>query len=87
MPISAVGDPRHQAFIDYVGDLAFSHELLYLNRTIPNVTAKLCSTSVIAQYYATLQGNVIAIPPCFIAGLNPLLAPFLPDEVAVTRHF
>ncbi|MEZ0603125.1 LysR family transcriptional regulator [Paraburkholderia sp. IW21] len=86
-PIGAVTDLRHHAFIDYVADLAFSHELLYLNRTIPNVAASLCSTSVIAQYYATLQGNALAILPCFMAASNPLLVPILPDEIVVTRHF
>ena len=86
-PIRAVADLRHHPFIDYVADLAFSHELLYLNRTIPNVTASLRSTSVIAQYHAALQGNALAILPCFMATPNPDLVPILPDKIVVTRHF
>lgn len=86
-PVRCVADLRNHAFIDYVADLAFSHELLYLNRTIPNVTASLCSTSVIAQYHATLQGNALAILPCFMAAPNPALVPILADDVVVTRHF
>ncbi|ABE36166.1 bacterial regulatory helix-turn-helix, lysR family protein [Paraburkholderia xenovorans LB400] len=86
-PIGAVADLRNHAFIDYVADLAFSHELLYLNRTIPNVTARLCSTSVIAQYYAALQGNALAILPCFMGAPDPRLVPILPEEIVVTRHF
>ncbi|PCE26258.1 LysR family transcriptional regulator [Paraburkholderia acidicola] len=86
-PIRTVADLRQHAFIDYVEDLAFSHELLYLNRAVPNVTANLCSTSVIAQYHATLQGNALAILPCFMAGPNPALVQVLPDEVVVTRRF
>jgi len=86
-PVGTVADLRHHAFIDYVADLAFSHELLYLDRAIPNVTARLCSTSVIAQYHAALEGKALAILPCFMAGSNPALVPVLPDEVVVTRHF
>ncbi|MCA8057409.1 LysR family transcriptional regulator [Burkholderia orbicola] len=86
-PIKKVADLRDHAFIDYVADLAFSHELLYLHNTVPNVVANLCSTSVIAQYHATLQGKALAILPCFMAEQNPMLAAVLPDEVVVTRRF
>lgn len=57
---------RHDA-IRSVADLAFSHEPLYLNRVLPNVSSRLCSTSVIAQYHAALQGRALAILPCFMA--------------------
>lgn len=86
-PVNTVADLRDHAFISYVADLAFSRELLYLDRTVPNATANLCSTSVIAQYHAALQGNALAILPCFMAEPNPLLEAVLPDEVVVTRHF
>ncbi|ABE29410.1 bacterial regulatory helix-turn-helix, lysR family protein [Paraburkholderia xenovorans LB400] len=86
-PVRCIADLRHHAFIDYVADLAFSHELLYLNRTIPDVSSSLCSTSVIAQYFAALQGNALAILPCFMAAPNPMLVSILPDEVVVTRQF
>jgi DNA-binding transcriptional LysR family regulator len=86
-PVGKIADLRDHAFINYVADLAFSDELLYLDRTIPSATANLCSTSVIAQYHAVLQGTALAILPCFMAEPNPLLASILPDEVTVTRHF
>jgi DNA-binding transcriptional LysR family regulator len=85
--IRTAADLRHHAFISYVADLAFSHELLYLERTAPNVTANLCSTSVIAQYHAALQGSSLAILPCFMAEPDPRLVSILPDEVVVTRRF
>ncbi len=66
-PVNTIADLRDHAFISYVADLAFSPELLYLGRTIPNATVNFCSTSVIAQYYAALQGNALAILPCFMA--------------------
>ncbi|WP_321885475.1 LysR family transcriptional regulator [Paraburkholderia bannensis] len=86
-PIRSAADLRQHAFINYVADLAFSHELLYLERTAPNVTASLCSTSVIAQYHATLQGSALAILPCFMAEPDPRLVSILPDDVMVTRRF
>lgn len=86
-PVRTTGDLRHHAFISYVEDLAFSHELLYLERSAPNVTANLCSTSVIAQYHAALQGEAIAILPCFMAEPDPRLVRILPDDVVVTRRF
>ncbi|CAM2169194.1 LysR family transcriptional regulator [Paraburkholderia sacchari] len=86
-PIRNAADLRQHAFISYVADLAFSHELLYLERTAPNVTASLCSTSVIAQYHAALQGSALAILPCFMAEPDPRLVAILPDEIVVTRCF
>jgi len=86
-PVKAVSDLRDHAFTSYVTDLAFSNELLYLDRAIPNANANLRSTSVIAQYHAALQGDALAILPCFMAEPNPLLVPILPDEVVVTRQF
>ncbi|POR52154.1 LysR family transcriptional regulator [Paraburkholderia eburnea] len=86
-PIQSAADLRQHAFINYVADLAFSHELLYLERTAPNVTTSLCSTSVIAQYHAALQGSALAILPCFMAEPDPRLVSILPDEVMVTRRF
>lgn len=85
--INDVADLRHHVFLSYVDDLAFSLELLYLNLTVPDAVTSMRSTSVIAQYFAALQGNALAILPCFMAGGNPALVPVLPDEVVVTRRF
>ncbi|CAN0626286.1 Transcriptional regulator, LysR family [Burkholderia multivorans] len=86
-PIGGKDDLARHAFISYVDDLAFSNELLYLERTVPGATAGLRTTSVIAQYFATLQGGGLAILPCFIAAQQPALVPVLPDEVVLTRCF
>jgi len=45
------------------------------------------STSVVAQYHAALQGQSLAILPCFIAAQDPRLKPVLQDEIAITRSF
>ncbi|WP_028696161.1 LysR family transcriptional regulator [Pseudomonas cremoricolorata] len=86
-PITQVSDLRQHPFISYVDDLAFSSELLYLNNLIPGAQAHLRSTSVIAQYTATLQGRGLAILPCFLAAQDPRLVAVLPNEIEVTRQF
>ncbi|AIR89372.1 LysR family transcriptional regulator [Pseudomonas cremoricolorata] len=86
-PITQVSDLRQHPFISYVDDLAFSSELLYLNNLIPGAQAHLRSTSVIAQYTATLQGRGMAILPCFLAAQDPRLIAVLPEQIEVTRQF
>ena len=78
---------RGHAFINYVSDLVFSPELLYLDRAIPGATASFCTTSIVAQYHAVLLGTGLAILPCFMAELDESLIAVLPNEIAITRHF
>jgi DNA-binding transcriptional LysR family regulator len=80
-------DMRDHAFLNYVTDLVFSPELLYLDRAVPNARASFCSTSVVAQYHAALQGTALAILPCFMAEPDPRLVAVLPEQISVTRHF
>lgn len=86
-PIHGVGDLSRHSFITYVDDLAFSPELLYLESIVPNASSALRSTSVVAQYLATLQGRALAILPCFLAGPDARLVEVLANEVKVTRQF
>ncbi|TLX61542.1 LysR family transcriptional regulator [Stutzerimonas nosocomialis] len=86
-PIHGVADLAGHCFNTYVDDLAFSPELLYLERVVPGAISTLRSTSVIAQYQATLQGRALAILPCFMAAPDSRLVEVLPDELAITRHF
>jgi len=86
-PICQVEDLGRHSFITYVDDLAFSPELLYLEGIVPNASSTLRSTSVVAQYLATLQGRALAILPCFLAGPDARLVEVLPSEVKVTRQF
>lgn len=85
--IHDVDDLSRHSFITYVDDLAFSPELLYLESIVPNASSALRSTSVVAQYQATLQGRALAILPCFLAGPDARLVEVLADEVKVTRQF
>ncbi|MNP55761.1 hypothetical protein D3C76_1504300 [compost metagenome] len=42
---------------------------------------------MIAQYQAALQGQALAILPCFMAAGDPRLQEVLSQEVEVTRQF
>ncbi|WP_233838485.1 LysR family transcriptional regulator [Paraburkholderia sp. ZP32-5] len=87
-PVSSnMQDLRRHKYLNYVTDLAFSPELLYLDRTIPDATANLSTTSIVAQYHAALQGKALAILPCFIAEADPRLSAVFPDELVITRRF
>ena len=86
-PIESSAQLSEHRFISYVDDLAFSSELLYLNKLLPNVNAGLRSTSVIAQYTAALQGHGLVILPCFLAAQDERLVEVLPEEVDITRQF
>lgn len=80
-------DLQGHRFINYIDDLAFSAQLLYLDEMVPGATSSLRSTSVIAQYHAALQGRALAILPCFVAAGDPRLVAVLPDELSVVRQF
>ncbi|KAK64418.1 LysR substrate-binding domain protein [Bordetella bronchiseptica 980-2] len=86
-PIRERADLAGHNFIGYVDELLFSERLRYLEDVLPNSQVVLRSTSVIAQYHAALQGQSLAILPCFIAAQDPRLTPVLPDDIAITRSF
>jgi DNA-binding transcriptional LysR family regulator len=86
-PITELAQLPAHPFVSYVDDLAFSSELLYLNHLLPAASARLRSTSVVAQMIAARQGYGLAILPCFLANEAPDLVPVLPEQVTITRQF
>ncbi len=86
-PITRREDLADHTFIGYVDELLFSERLRYLEDLLPASKVVLRSTSVVAQYHAALQGQSLAILPCFIAAQDPRLKPVLEDEIAITRSF
>jgi DNA-binding transcriptional LysR family regulator len=86
-PIRGREDLPSHRYIGYVEELLFSDHLRYLDDIVPAANVGFRSTSVIAQYHAALQGNALAILPCFMAAQDPRLVPVLPDEIRVTREF
>ncbi|KTT92312.1 LysR family transcriptional regulator, partial [Sphingomonas yabuuchiae] len=85
--IAEPADLRSHSFITYVDDLAFSPELLYLERILPEASSALRSTSVIAQYQAALCSHALAILPCFLAEPDSRLVSLLPEQIQITRQF
>lgn len=86
-PIRGPEDLPSHRYIGYVEELLFSDHLRYLDDIVPAANVGFRSTSVIAQYHAALQGNALAILPCFMAAQDPRLVPVLPDGIRVTREF
>ena len=86
-PIRSRADLADHTFIGYVDELLFSERLRYLEDLLPASKVILRSTSVVAQYHAALQGQSLAILPCFIAAQDPRLTPVLEQEVEITRSF
>ncbi|MGJ7507513.1 LysR family transcriptional regulator [Variovorax sp. GT1P44] len=80
-------DLRGHTFISYVDDLLFSKELQYLDELYRPDSFALRSTSILAQYQATLAGAGIAVLPAFIAERDKSLRRVLPDEANFTRTF
>ncbi len=86
-PILTKADLAEHAFIGYVEELLFSDRLRYLDDMVANSRVIFKSTSVIAQYHAALQGESLAILPCFMAAQDPRLRAVLDNEILVTRSF
>lgn len=86
-PIRCVNDLPQHAFINYVGDLTFSSRLHYLDQFIHQAKTPFCTTGAVSQYFACLQGQHLAILPCFIADQDLRLHAVLPDDVRVTNSF
>lgn len=86
-PIERREDLLRHRHIGYVEELLFSDHLRYLEDIAPTAKVGLRSTSVIAQYQAALQGNALAILPCFMAAQDKRLAAVLEDDIRVTRRF
>jgi len=85
--IHSEADLAGHVFIGYVDELLFSERLRYLEDMVPTARVILRSTSVIAQYHAALQGEALAVLPCFVAARDDRLRPVLTDELVITRSF
>jgi molybdate transport repressor ModE-like protein len=86
-PIQKREDLNGHRFINYVPDLAFSAQLLYLDEALPNAHSPLRSTSVLAQHQAALQGQALAFLPDFIVADDKRLVPVLAKDLSVIRQF
>jgi len=86
-PIKRLEDINQHRVIGYIDEYSFSQEIRYRDQIAPQATIPLQSSSIVAQYRATLQGTALGILPCFLGNLSPELIPVLPEEASILRSF
>ncbi len=86
-PIHTTEDLAQHSFVSYVDNLTFSHQLLYLDATLPGMKARFRSTSVVAQAAYVQAGHALGILPCFLADPNSRMVRVLPQQVQIKRSF
>lgn len=84
--IAGTGDLHDHTLIGYIPDLLYSPELNYLDEITPNLSARLRSSSINAQYRLSASGAGIAVLPRFIADRDQALVRVLPD-LTIRRSF
>jgi len=82
-----LSDLDNHYFVDYINDLVQISAVRWLSDILrrPNVIFR--SSSLVAQYHATLSGLGIAMLPSFVAGRDHRLRRVLSNSVAVKRDF
>jgi DNA-binding transcriptional LysR family regulator len=80
-------DLKSHHFIGYIEDLLFAPELNYLPFVAKDITARLKSGNLVAQWQACLSGAGIAVLPVFMVRDNPELQRVLSHQVNLTRTF
>jgi DNA-binding transcriptional LysR family regulator len=80
-------DLAAHSFVGYVDDMIFSKELRYMDEICRSPRIALRSTSIMAQFEATVAGAGLAILPAFMASRNPKLRGVLSEEINVIRSF
>lgn len=84
--VARTSDLHDHTLIGYIPDLLYSPELNYLDEVAPNLTARLRSSSINAQYRLSASGAGIAVLPRFIADRDQGLVRVLP-ELTIQRSF
>ena len=82
-----ISDLRSHTLVGYIDDLIYAPELKYLNQVVPDQTARIRSSSIIAQYQAVKAGAGIGIMHCFMADPVDELVCVLPDSIHIERTF
>jgi len=85
-PVTAAADLRDHPLIGYMPDFVYAPELDYLDEILPDLTPRLRSSSIDAQYRMVASGAGIAVLPCFMGDADPSLVRILPD-LTITRTF
>lgn len=85
--ISSLDDLNDHEFIGYIDDLIQMPELHFLEQVIKAPHVVFRSTSVIAQYNATLDNIGLSVIHCFMADQDNRLMTVLPEEIAIDREY
>lgn len=77
--ISDLQNPKNRhVVVAYTEDLAFSPQLNFMRRLLPQYQSRLSCTSIVGQAQMVRSGQAIGFLPCFIANPFPELRPLLP---------
>ncbi len=71
----------------YIRDQLFGHDLYYLSDIDDQLTAKLSSTNIVAQYMMTTQGFGAGVLPNFIGSSDPNLVRILPEHTFSRSYY
>jgi len=85
--IESLSDLQSHTLIGYIDDLIYAPELRYLAQVVPDQTARIRSSSIIAQYQAVKAGAGLGIMHCFMADPVEDLICLLPDSINIQRTF
>ena len=86
-PIREISDLKDHEFIWYIDDMLVQPELRFLEDIVPEPDIVFRSSSVVAQFNATLAGLGMALLHCFAANAEPRIKRILREEVEVRREY
>jgi len=86
-PIERTADLASHLLIGYIRDLIFAPELDYLPQVSPLASARLSSSSLVAQLQAARSDAGVCVLPYFMAAVDPTLVRVLPSQIELVRSF
>ena len=81
----SISDLVDFTLIGYVDDLIFSSKMRYYSEILPQLSPRLCSSSLISQFQMVRNGAGLAALPAFLADNDPNLEAIIPDAVCIRR--
>ncbi|MFT0891871.1 LysR family transcriptional regulator [Pseudochelatococcus sp. G4_1912] len=84
--VATLDDCAGKPFISYIDDMIFTPELDYLSSISRDITPRIKSSNLIAQYRAAAAGAGLCVLPCFLVADDPRLMRLL-NEVRLLRSF
>jgi DNA-binding transcriptional LysR family regulator len=85
--ITTPTDLERHGFVSYIDDMIEMPELRYLESIVKKPNVVFCSSNIIAQFNAILQGIGLGVVHCFMAEREPDLQSVLADEIAIDRSY